>query len=275
MKKIIFTFISFLFLSQTAFADVEPAPAASAPQVQHDEHEVVDVTSRLKLLPKKQHEEDKSAPYTIDAAYPQIVGGNLSGAAEQFNKATRAMVEKEVQQFKNYVKADRVHMQTLPEEIRQNSLKIDYDVDVIKPGDQAIISVRFLTEGFQAGRAHPYHRHSVINFDLATGKTLEFAQLFKPKSKYLSIISHYSQAKLNEKLEDKWMINEGTKPVAKNYKNWNLTADSIVITFDEYQVAPYVYGAQEVDVPYEVLKKEVMSTAPVYACVIEPKKCES
>jgi len=50
------------------------------------------------------------------------------------------------------------------------------------------------------------------------------------------------------------MIASGAKANPANFKNWNIQADSILITFDEYQVAPYTNGPQEVEIPFSELK---------------------
>jgi len=70
------------------------------------------------------------------------------------------------------------------------------------------------------------------------------------------------------------MVTQGTKPESKNFKNWNLQADSILITFDEYQVAPYVYGTQEVEIPYSVLEKILSAKSPIADCAKDSKNCQ-
>lgn len=179
------------------------------------------------------------------------------------------MVLKNVTQFKNYVKADMPHMQTLPESVKHNTLSIDYDIETIKPPHQTYISVRLSMEGMQAGRAHPYHQHQTLNFDLTTGKLLELKDLFKPRSNYLAVLAKQANKSLNAKLQDKMMINDGTAPTEKNYQLWNLESDGILITFDEYQVAPYVDGAQEVAIPYSQLSSLLKVKSPLLACVKE------
>ncbi|MFO7584726.1 MAG: DUF3298 domain-containing protein, partial [Anaerolineales bacterium] len=46
----------------------------------------------------------------------------------------------------------------------------------------------------------------------------------------------------------------GAEPLPENYRNWNLTYEGLLITFDEYQVAPYAAGMQQVLVPFDVLE---------------------
>ncbi len=235
--------------------------------------ETVTLDKGLEIVPTKKHEEDLTLPYIINVSYPQISGENLSAHAKAFNQLVSDTVTKSVQQFKNYVKADMPHMQTLPESMKHNTLSIDYDVSALKPANQIILSVRLSIEGMQAGRAHPYHQHQVINFDLSKGKTLALRDIFKPGANYLSVFAKYASQKLNAQLKDTWMIKEGTAPIAKNYQLWNLQGDSILITFDEYQVAPYVYGPQEVEIPYSQLKNIIAPKSPIAVCAEGKESC--
>ena len=45
------------------------------------------------------------------------------------------------------------------------------------------------------------------------------------------------------------MLAEGTAPVPENYQNWALTADSLNLYFNEYQVAPGAAGALSIAIP--------------------------
>lgn len=49
------------------------------------------------------------------------------------------------------------------------------------------------------------------------------------------------------------MMAEGTAPTAENYQNWALTADSLNLYFNEYQVAPGAAGALVVSIPLSEL----------------------
>lgn len=274
MKKFILL-IALLWTANSLWADSLPenkAPEGSF-AAQFDENQAIPVSDKLKLIPKTIHEENKSLLYVIDASYPELVG-NTSVNTEKFNTFILKIVNQEISQFKKFVQEDSAHIQTLPDSVKHNTFHVDYDIDIVNPGDQALISVRFSTEGYQAGRAHPYHFKQVLNYDLSNGKVLTLNEIFKPNTRYLDFFAKYSRRILNAKLKDKFMIEEGTKPIAKNYKNWNLESDSIVITFDEYQVAPYYYGPQEVEIPLKELAKMISPKAPIYACIKDPESCK-
>jgi hypothetical protein len=270
MKKLTLLAAGFLLAANCVFADPEATVPSQPPS---DENEPVYISNQLKLVPHSQHEESAEKHYVLDVTFPQIEGDNLSDIAIKFNRMMSDEAKEEADLFKRYVTEDTIHMQTLPAEQRNNTLNVDYDTNVVKPSQHIIISVRMTVVGMQAGRAHPYHRTHVFNFDLTTGKELTLGDLFKPKSNYLGVISAYSKKELEKKLEDKWMIADGTKPVENNFKNWNIEADNIVITFDEYQVAPYVYGAQEVEIPYSELKKLIAPNSIIAPCVKDAASC--
>ncbi len=267
MKKYQYILFVILLCSSYVFAGPSQLPLA-------EDAQAVYITSDLKLIPNAEHTEDQQLRYAINAYYPQITGENLPASAQQFNKLIYSMVTDAIQQFKNYVKADMPHMETLPADMRHNTLNIDYDIDVIHPAQNQLVSVRLTIEGMQAGRAHPYHYRRVLNYDLGTGKALALKELFKPNTDYLKIFAKYANKKLNTTLQEKWMIADGTAPKPQNYKNWNPQADGLLITFDEYQVAPYAAGTQEVEIPYSELKKIISPKSPISTCVNNPKNCE-
>ncbi|MCE3237308.1 MAG: pdaC 2 [Gammaproteobacteria bacterium] len=234
---------------------------ASATAPPDNENEAVIINSQLKVISKTENEENIQQYYKIDTTYPQITGRSLSSSAQNFNQKIHKIITTEIENFKNSITHDAAHMKTLPESVRNNSFTMDYDVDVIHPGPLTLISVRLNIEGMQAGRAHPFHRYRVLNFDLTHGKELALSDLFQPRKNYLKALATYSNHKLNASLQDKWMIANGAKPTAANYKNWNIQGDSLLITFDEYQVAPYANGPQEVEIPYKELQNIFSSKA--------------
>ena len=274
MKKWTLAFITAFVFTTLAFADTKQlansvandltvATKAAFDAQAAEEAEAVYLNKDLKLGPVKKHEADAKLKYEIQVSYPQITHKNMSENDKEFNKQIQEIVTQEIANFKKYVASDSAHMKTLPEELKQNSLRIDYDVGLVKPNNQSIISVRLSIEGMQAGRAHPYHQHRILNFNLTSGKALSLNELFKPRAKYLDVFAKYSKKKFNDNLEDKFMISEGTSPVEKNYATWNLEEDGILITFDEYQVR----------IPYSELSEVISPKAPISPCIQSSSNC--
>ena len=108
--------------------------------------------------------------------------------------------------------------------------------------------------------------HDKVNY-------FDFSNIFIPASNYLQIFSDYSQKHLTRRLSNTAMIVAGTSPFPENFRNWNLKSRGILITFDEYQVAPYVDGPQTILIPYSVLKPVISHHSPVWSCIHHRKKC--
>ncbi len=275
IKKLATLFIAASLASPFALAADDALLAANAaltssanvPETKAPEDQSIALDAHLRIIAIQKHMEDAELAYQVDVNYPRIEGQDLSAAALAFNQKVQSMVDQAVEQFIYYVKKDHVHMQTLPESVQHNVFQIDYDLEVVKPANHPIISVRLRIEGMQAGRAHPYHVHQVLNFDLINNKVLTLDDLFKTHSNYLTVIAKFCNHKLTSTLKDKWMIADGTAPTPANYKNWNIENDGILITFDEYQVAPYVYGAQEIEIPYATLKPVLAADSPLSPCL--------
>ncbi len=115
-----------------------------------------------------------------------------------------------------------------------------------------IVSVRLDVGGYVAGAAHPYSFSRTINFDLQANRELHLSDLFTPGVDYLKLISDFCIVEL-QKTDFFAGFESGADPTDLNYKNWNLTAEGLLINFDPYQVGPYAAGPQQIMVPYATL----------------------
>ena len=235
---------------QTAFLVTEQPITFSGPQ---------------RVVPKLIKETNKDAHYNIDAEYPQIEGGDAR--FDKFNKDVRAMVTKDVATWKTGETTREGEMAPGTEEETQNSdFGIGYD---IRWATDDLISVEFSEGGYSRGAAHPNSWTSVLNYDLKNGKKLALADLFKPKSNYLGVISSYcitnlkQQSKKKDLQLDDETITSGAGPKPDNYKSCAITKKGFWITFDAYQVGPYAAGPQYVLVPYAVLKDLITPDGPI------------
>jgi hypothetical protein len=95
------------------------------------------------------------------------------------------------------------------------------------------------------------------------GQALTLVDLFAPNVNYLDAIAKYSIAQLSTRDIGFQGFELGATATAQNYRNWSITADGLMITFDEYQVAPYAAGPQTVVIPYQVLAQLVQPDSPL------------
>lgn len=101
--------------------------------------------------------------------------------------------------------------------------------------------------------AQPVLTARAFNCDLAGGRVLALQDLFGAGSTYLDVLSQAARSQLRSRLPagDDRMLDDGTAPIADNFKTFLLARDSLVIVLpSRYQVA----GASallEVPVPYD------------------------
>lgn len=213
-----------------------------------------------RILPRALKEADKRKNFEITVEYPQIEGMAAARAAG-FNEAARALAAREAAEFRKGV-ADYLadYQGKLPANL-SSFLDLNYYVDY---ADDRLVSVGFTKDTFYAGAAHPNHETLVLNYDLKAGRALRLADLFRPGSPYLKVISDYclKELKGGEDLPNE-MIDEGAKAVPENYRNWLVKPEGLEITFDPYQVGPYVAGPQYVTIPYKALIRVINPAGPL------------
>jgi len=215
--------------------------------------EMIFFTGKAKLINKTFEEKNKPRMFEISADYPELTGAKPAAAAK-FNKLIKDSVMKEIADFrKNMLGLNAEDLKFFKDNGTEAYLEMGYMIDF---ANDKVVSIGFGASTFEGG-AHPNHYSFTVNFDLAAGKKIELADLFKPNSNYLKVISDYSIKKLKEQREDmtddEWLAT-GASAKAENFKSWSIKKTGILINFDPYQVAAYAAGPQEVFIPYSELK---------------------
>jgi Protein of unknown function (DUF3298)/Deacetylase PdaC len=222
----------------------------------------IELQTSVRVVPKVIKETNKQLRYSVDAEYPEIQGDSRF---DKFNQEARAMISKDVAAFKTAETAEETEESELPEETQTSTLDISYQ---IRLATENLISVEFHEGQYSRGAAHGNSYTAVLNYDVKNGRRIALADLFNPKSNYLSTIAAYSSKELKDKLRkdnmlDDDMVKSGTEARADNYQAWTITRKGLWITFDPYQVAAYAAGPQHVLVPYSALKDIIKTDGPV------------
>ena len=198
----------------------------------------------LKSVPSE--EDGKSPDYKITTQTPSLTGSN-DMRVKTFNDEMIAVVKSAVDDY-------RQKMSSFGPAPIQVQSTFDLKYEQTAPTG-SILSIKFTMEGYVAGMAHPYHVIRTVNFDLEKGKDIALSDLFTANSDYLKTIAAYCVSELSKRdIGFTDMFKQGADPTPDNYQDWNIASDGLVITFNEYQVAPYVSGPQTVTVPYSELK---------------------
>jgi hypothetical protein len=249
-------FISFAIILVQACATVEAAATATtAAEVSATS---IPLSQQVLLTSISFKEQGQSPIYTLTAQTPKLTGSD-DPRAQTFNKAVDEIVRNEIDYFRENVLAQ------MPAQPFSSGSFLDAQYMLVFQ-HRNIWSLKFIFSGYADGAAHPYHYTLTFNFDLERGQALSLADLFPPDSNFLHKISSYCIAQLS--LRDIGFyggFQQGAEPLDKNYRNWNITADGLLITFDEYQVAPYAAGPQTVVVPYSELASLINTKSPLAA----------
>lgn len=141
----------------------------------------------------------------------------------------------------------------------KNGLYINYEIMFVHP---KVLSVLFSVSTNTHGAAHP--NNNVVSFNFIQDTLMSLPQVLKDTGALAKIASYCQQELLKNKQFDAHWVVEGTKPTLDNYKNWYITDKGIVMVFDSYQVAAYVYGPQKVLLP-QAFMRPLMRTEAIKA----------
>ena len=215
----------------------------------------VPLSQQVTLISQSFKETNQTPLYTITSQTPQLAGSN-DPRVQMFNQRLNELVQKEVDTFRQSFLQN-----TAPPVSNGSFLEVTYEV-VSQIAD--IWSLKLDFSFYSDGAAHPGLYSITVNYDLGQSRELALSDLFLPNSNYLEVISKYSIADLkrqNPEIDNSFL--GGAAPTPENYRNWNITPDGLLITFDEYQVAPYAAGPQKVIMPYSELRAVIAPRGPL------------
>jgi len=221
----------------------------------------------MNITYKNEIDKNEKLNYMTDVTYPQVDFGpealmGVRGIAQDINTAINESVQNYIESFKTQleeIKGDS-------KEGESNSFKVTSEAEIT---GGTLLSVKFTMFSDISGMAHPMTNDSSFNYSTISTGQLVLKDLFREESEYLKFISAYSQKELeayaysqgNENIFD--MIKLGTSPDANNFKVWNIKNDSLSITFNPYQAAPYVFGIQEVKISLSEMLSMFDKTGPL------------
>jgi hypothetical protein len=201
-------------------------------------------------------EEGQVPTYIISAQTPRFTGSD-DARVQKFNEKAAELIQNEVEYFRKNILEQAPAMSTSTGNLFQENYTVVFQ-------NGGVWSLKFDFTGYADGSAHPYHYSKIFNYDLEQGKKLSLENLFRPDSNYLEAVSSYCIFELSKRdIGFYGGFEQGAAPTTENYRNWNITPSGLLITFDEYQVAPYAAGTQTVLVPYEQLKSVIDPQGPL------------
>lgn len=201
-------------------------------------------------------EEAQSPIYWITALTPRLTGTN-DLRVQDFNKAVDNLIQKEIEYFRKNL------LTQMPITPVSGGSFFDAKYTVISQSGN-LWSFKFDFSGYADGAAHSYHYSLTLNYDLEQGNKLSLNELFPKDTNYLEVIARYCIVELSKRdIGFYGGFQQGAEPTPENYRNWNIAQGGIMITFNEYQVAPYAAGPQTILVPYGELTTLINRQGPL------------
>lgn len=222
-----------------------PVPTVTPSAIPPTITPVVLISQQVTLISQPFNETNQTPPFTITSQTPQLTGSD-DPRVTAFNQRLNKLVTKEVDTFRQSFLQN-----TAPIVTNGSFLEVSYQL-VSQIAD--IWSLKLDFSFYSDGAAHPGLYSITLNYDLGQGRELALSDLFLANSNYLEVISNYCITELSKQPFFDGPFSEGAQPTLENYRNWNITPDGLMITFDEYRVAPYAAGPQKVIMPYRELQ---------------------
>jgi hypothetical protein len=204
---------------------------------------------------------DEAQRYIYRLTFPKLQGLGDPAVESSVNADIRAAVGATVDEFVTAVKDFGAPPPAVADQ--KSALDGDYEVSRL---DEGLASLAVRVSRFYAGAAHPGAVVLAFNYDLGTGHRLALGDLFTAGSPYLAKLSELSRELLAaqpgfDQVQD--FVLPGTEPTAENFAGWTLTDQDLVITFAEYQVAPYAMGMPHVSIPFASLRTLLAPAGPL------------
>ncbi|HSM69973.1 MAG TPA: DUF3298 domain-containing protein [Anaerolineales bacterium] len=240
-------FVLFLLACNATFTVGYPTPTI-APPTAIPTNTDIPLSGQVELVSQPYIETNQEPAFTITAQIPQLSGSD-DPRVQAFNQKLDELVQKEIAVFRDEFS------NAPPIDVSADSfLEVTYTL-VSQYND--IWSLKFFYNFYYNGAAHPGDFSQTLNYDLGEGRELSLEDLFMPGSNYLETISNFCITELRKQPYSDSFTTEGADPRLENYRNWNITPDGLMITFDTYQVAPGAAGPQIILVPYEQLTEMI------------------
>jgi len=246
-----------LLACNATFTVGNPTPTVTPPTA-IPTNTAIPLSGQVTLVSQPYSETNQDPAFTITAQIPQLSGSD-DPRVQVINQKLDELVQTEIAVFRGeFTRGPVVEVST------NSFLEVTY---ALLSQYNDIWSFKFYYSFYNNGAAHPGDFSHTINYDLGAGRELALGDLFISGPNYLETISNYCLAELRKQPYSDSFTTSGADPTLENYRNWNITPDGLMITFDTYQVAPGAAGPQIVIVPYDQLQALIDPQGPLMGMV--------
>lgn len=161
-------------------------------------------------------------------------------------------------------KINRTILSLVHQMIRDSGYYQIPDVDVtgtyeLKTNEREVLSLSIIIYWFSGG-AHGMTVIKSLTFDLATGKDYSLSELFKPGSDFVQVISK----QVGEQIRERQIpLFEEPFKVIRIDQDYYIADKSLVVYFQLYEIAAYVYGILYFPISVYTLQDMVIENGPL------------
>jgi hypothetical protein len=248
------SFSLFIILACNATFNVGYPTATVVPPTVIPSNTSVPISGQVTLVSQPYTETNQDPAFTITAQIPQLSGSD-DPRVGTFNQLLNDVVQKEIVVFRGEFTRGPIM------EVSTNSF-LDVTYELLAQYND-IWSFKFYYSFYTNGAAHPGDFSHTVNYDLGAGRELTLGDLFLPGSNHLEAISNYCITELSKQPFFDGSFTTGADPTPDHYRNWNITPNGLMITFDTYQVAPGAAGPQIITIPFGQLNALIDLQGPL------------
>lgn len=195
---------------------------------------------------------------SIEIEYPQIelTGESQPNAEIAFNRVMKDAVTGLADQFEKDFYEFKEEGPIFNDWFLEGGYEVHY-----KSGKLLSVDQGFYIYG---GGAHGIPDYFTLLYDVKNNKIIELKDIFREDVDYAKVISDFSKKKLLENKDmDEYDVNRGAGPDPANFEKFYITEEGMTIIFPPYQVAAYVFGPQQVKIPFSYLSPYMCPESPV------------
>jgi hypothetical protein len=226
-------------------------------------------SGEINTLPIKFVESVDGPPqFSIDFEYPEFQGRDTS-VLNQINARIEGFVLDQVHNFRRHRPDTIISSHHSLEKVPSNAYDL-YGAHTITLLTSHLVSIRFHVGTYEAGWAHPHNWIRTFNFLLTPPIELTLGALLNQDTNYLNILSSICTSDLTKQaIDDGYEYSDtilrGAAPDAENFKEFNLTKDALIISFQDYAVGPHAWSLRQVSIPIRHLREKLSNHCTLFA----------
>jgi len=129
----------------------------------------------------------------------------------------------------------------------------------LKTNERGVLSLSIINYAITQGAAHGLTVVKSLTFDVQTGRSYQLKDLFKPNSNYVQVLSDIIQQQIKQRDIPLLEPFKGIRPDQDFY----IADKSLVVYFQLYEIAPYVYGLQYFPISVYEIQKIITEDGPL------------